>query len=38
MAKTKYDRIYMELRGRIENGVYACQEMLPSENMLVKEF
>ena len=28
MAKTKYDRIYMELRGRIENGVYACQEML----------
>lgn len=38
MAKTKYDRIYTQLRNRIESRTYAYQEMLPSENTLVKEF
>lgn len=38
MASTKYDRIYAELRGRIEQGEYGYQELLPSENTLVVEF
>lgn len=38
MAKTKYDQIYACLRERIEGGAYAYQELLPSENTLVKEF
>lgn len=38
MAKTKYDQIYTELRNRIEGRTYGYQEMLPSENTLVKEF
>lgn len=38
MAKTKYDQIYTQLRNRIENGAYAYQALLPSENTLVKEF
>lgn len=38
MAKTKYDQIYTQLRNRIENGTYAYQALLPSENTLVKEF
>lgn len=38
MASTKYDRIYAELRDRIEQGEYGYQELLPSENTLVVEF
>lgn len=38
MAKTKYDMIYNSLRGKIEQGEYLYQEMLPSENLLLKEY
>ena len=38
MAKTKYNEIYMALREKMENGTYGFQELLPSENTLVKEF
>ena len=38
MAKTKYDQIYAELRTRIEQQEYGFQELLPSENTLVKEY
>ena len=38
MAKTKYDQIYAELRARIEQQEYGFQELLPSENTLVKEY
>ena len=38
MAKTKYDQIYAKLRARIEQQEYGFQELLPSENTLVKEY
>ena len=38
MAKTKYDQRYAELRTRIEQQEYGFQELLPSENTLVKEY
>lgn len=38
MARTKYDEIYKALRERIEEGTYDLQELMPSENRLVKEF
>ena len=38
MAQAKYDRILQVLRERIESGVYAFQELLPSENALATEF
>ena len=38
MAKTKYDQIDAELRARIEQQEYGFQELLPSENTLVKEY
>ena len=38
MAKTKYDQIYAELSARIEQQEYGFQELLPSENTLVKEY
>ena len=38
MAKTKYDQIYAELRTRIEQQEYGFQELLSSENTLVKEY
>lgn len=38
MAKIKYDQIYAELRARIEQQEYGFQELLPSENTLVKEY
>ena len=38
MAKTKYNEIYTALREKMEDGTYAFQELLPSENTLVKEF
>ena len=38
MAKTKYNEIYTALREKMKDGTYAFQELLPSENTLVKEF
>ena len=38
MAKTKYNEIYTALREKMEDGTYGFQELLPSENTLVKEF
>lgn len=38
MPKTKYDRIYHDLKHKIENGSFAFQEMLPSENLMIQEY
>ena len=37
MPKAIYDHIYKDLKEKIETEVYAYQEMLPSENTLVRE-
>lgn len=38
MAVTKYDKIYVELKSRIEEEIYEFQDLLPSENNLCEEF
>ena len=38
MPKARYEGIYRELRDRIQGGVYAYQELLPTENELTGEF
>ena len=38
MPRAKYDHIYKDLKEKIETEVYAYQEMLPSENVLVTEY
>lgn len=38
MARVRYNEIYEELKARIEQLEYGFQELLPSENTLVKEF
>ena len=38
MPKAIYDHIYRDLKEKIETEVYAYQEMLPSENTLVREY
>ena len=38
MPKAIYDHIYKDLKEKIETEVYAYQEMLPSENTLVREY
>lgn len=38
MPKAKYDYIYRDLKEKIENEIYAYQEMLPSENTFVTEY
>ena len=38
MPKAIYDRIYKDLKEKIENEYYAYQQMLPSENTLVQEY
>ncbi len=38
MPRAKYDRIYRDLKEKIETEFYAYQEMLPSENMLAAEY
>lgn len=38
MPKAKYDRIYKDLKEKIETEFYGYQQMLPSENSLVKEY
>lgn len=35
MPKAKYMEIYQDLKEKIENGTYAFQELLPSENQLI---
>lgn len=38
MARLKYDKIYRNLRQKIESGEYPFQEFLPSEFRLVEEY
>ena len=38
MPKTKYDRIYRDLKTKIEAGDYEYQELLPSESSLINEY
>ena len=38
MPKAKYDHIYRDLKEKIETEFYAYQQMLPSENVFVKEY
>lgn len=38
MPSAKYDKIYRELRRRIETEEYGFQEMLPSEKVLTEQF
>lgn len=38
MGKIKYDKIYEDLKRKIESEVYVHQQMLPSENNLIKEY
>ena len=38
MPSAKYDKIYQELRRRIEEEIYGYQDLLPSENMLTEQF
>ena len=38
MPKAKYTDIYKNLKRKIEDGNYAFQELLPSENTLVQEY
>lgn len=38
MPKAKYDNIYRDLKEKIETEFYGYQQMLPSENSLVKEY
>ena len=38
MGKIKYDKIYEDLKEKIESEVYKNQQKLPSENNLVKEY
>jgi GntR family transcriptional regulator, trehalose operon transcriptional repressor len=38
MPRTKYVEIYEDLKQKIEKNVYEYQQLLPSENTLVKEY
>jgi GntR family transcriptional regulator, trehalose operon transcriptional repressor len=38
MAKIKYLEIYNDLKSKIERNVYAFQQLLPSENTLIKQY
>ena len=38
MPKAKYNQIYRDLKEKIEAEVYAYQEMLPSEHILIAEY
>ncbi len=38
MPKAKYDQIYRDLKRKIEEEIFAYQELLPSENTLVEEY
>jgi len=38
MAGIKYDKIYKDLKSKIESGEYALQDLIPSETVLCKQF
>ncbi len=38
MPKTRYEDIYKDLKQKIETDVFAYQELLPSENILVQSY
>lgn len=38
MPKAKYDRIYHDLKIKIETGEFEFQELLPSENLLIQDY
>lgn len=38
MPKNKYKAIYTDLKNKIESNEYTYQEMLPSENLLIKKY
>lgn len=38
MAKTKYHEIYSDLKNKIDTKIYSFQQLLPSENTLVKHY
>ena len=38
MAMRKYDKIYQDLKQKIEDEVYGFQELLPSEHMLIEDY
>lgn len=38
MARTKFTNIYKDLKRKIEDYIYEYQQLIPSENMLVKEY
>jgi GntR family trehalose operon transcriptional repressor len=38
MGKKKYDKIYEDLKKKIESKIYVYQQMLPSESNLVREY
>ncbi|MCC2165471.1 UTRA domain-containing protein [Brotaphodocola catenula] len=38
MPKTIYETIYKDLKQKIEDGVFAYQELLPSENTLIQNY
>ena len=38
MPKTIYENIYKDLKQKIENNIYAYQELLPSENTLIQTY
>ena len=38
MGRIKYDKIYEDLKNKIESKIYGYQQMLPSENNLIKEY
>ena len=38
MPKSKYNEIYIALRGRIIDRTYPAESLMPSENTLIQEF
>ena len=38
MGRIKYDKIYEDLKGKIESEIYGYQQLLPSETNLIKEY
>ena len=38
MPKTKYDKIYYDIKQKIESGEYEFQELLPSEHTFIEEY
>lgn len=38
MVKTKYDKIYLDIKNKIEKEIYCYKQLLPSEHTLVKQY